>query len=282
MGQISFQQIFKVVAVFFLGYTVYSTERAIRHKQARHQFRRSANSINNNQSAVASAQIQQESKESQIDYKRIYIVKVEPKEVVFPQDEQERQQFEETFSKSNYTKYQFPDYVNVPLDELPVVYYNGMSFYRQGVQNSPEYDLSLSGPNTRSQKQGKCPGKPKSAKKEKAEEEEPEEFSPRNGMLMDTGLNFAEEPEEKPEAVQQIGCCNGMPYNTNKRCCCRRASFNKDEKFCCAIDGCGDFKILKKSLENYDLCYSLSGMVVQEYGYHKMAGARDMGFMKQN
>ena len=104
MGQISFQQIFKVVAVFFLGYTVYSTERAIRHKQvkiinlltslsnkiqARHQFRRSANSaINNNQSAVASAQIQQESKESQIDYERVYIVKVEPKEVVFPQDEQ--------------------------------------------------------------------------------------------------------------------------------------------------------------------------------------------------
>ena len=38
------------------------------------------------------------------------------------------------------------------------------------------------------------------------------------------------------QAVQQIGCCNGMPYNTNKRCCCRRASFNKDEKFCCAID----------------------------------------------
>jgi len=279
MGQISFQQIFKVVAVFFLGYTVYSTERAIRHKQARRQFRRSA-TINNNQSASASFQIQQESKPSQADYERVYIVKVEPKEVVFPQNEQERQEYEETFSKSNYTKYQFPDYVNVPLDELPVVYYNGMSFYRQGVKNSPEYDLSLTGANTRSRKEGRCPGKPKSAKKEKPEQEEPEEFSPRNGMLLDTGI-IAEEPEEK-EAVQQIGCCNGMPYNTNKRCCCRRASFNKDEKFCCAIDGCGDFKILKKSLENYDLCYSLSGMVVQEYGYHKMAGARDMGFMKQN
>jgi len=279
MGQISFRQIFKVVAVFFLGYTVYSTERAIRHKQARRQFRRSA-TINNNQNASASFKIQQESKPSQADYERVYIVKVEPKEVVFPQNEQERQEYEETFSKSNYTKYQFPDYVNVPLDELPVVYYNGMSFYRQGVKNSPEYDLSLTGANTRSRKEGRCPGKPKSAKKEKPEQEEPEEFSPRNGMLLDTGI-IAEEPEEK-EAVQQIGCCNGMPYNTNKRCCCRRASFNKDEKFCCAIDGCGDFKILKKSLENYDLCYSLSGMVVQEYGYHKMAGARDMGFMKQN
>lgn len=275
-GQISFKQIFKILAIFFLGYTVYSTERAIRHKQARHQFRRSA-AIN--QSPSTSVQIQQESKPSRPDYERTYIVKVEPKEVVFPQDEQERQQYEETFSKSNYTKYQFPDYVNVPLDELPVVYYNGMSFYRQGVQNSPEYDLFQSGPNTRSKKEGRCPGRAKSAKKEKPEEEEPE-FSPRNGMLMDV-MNIAEEPEEK-EAVQQIGCCNGMPYNTNKRCCCRRASFNKDEKFCCAIDGCGDFKILKKSLENYDLCYSLSGMVVQEYGYHQMAGARDMGFMKQN
>lgn len=100
MGQISFQQIFKVIAVFFLGYTVYSTERAIRHKQvkinicwpffeniiqARHQFRRSA-AIN--QSALASVQIQQESKPSRPDYERTYIVKVEPKEVVFPQDEQ--------------------------------------------------------------------------------------------------------------------------------------------------------------------------------------------------
>jgi len=272
MGQISFQQIFKVVAVFFLGYTVYSTERAIRHKQARHQFRRSAT----NQSAPAVVPIQQQSQPSQADYDRVYIVKVEPKEIVFPQDEQERQQYEETFSKSNYTKYQFPDYVNVPLDELPVVYYNGMSFYRQGVQNSPEYDSSLSGPNTRSRKEGRCPGKPNSAKKEKPEQEEPEEFAPR--MLLDAMPTIAEEKE----AVQQIGCCNGMPYNTNKRCCCRRASFNKDEKFCCAIDGCGDFKILKKSLENYDLCYSLSGMVVQEYGYHKMARARDMGFMKQN
>lgn len=281
MGQVSFQQIFKALAVFFLGYTVYSTERAIRHKQARHQFRRSAVS---NQSPVASVQIQEASKPSHADYQKVYIMKVEPAEVVFPQDEQERQEYEETFSKSNYTKYQFPDYVNVPLSELPVVYYNGMSFYRQGVQNAPEYDISLSGPNTRSsQEDKKCPGKAKSAKKE---QEERPEFAPR--MLSDIGLlSEVEEPEEKmekeeKEEVHQIGCCNGMPYNTNKRCCCRRASFNKDEKFCCAINGCGDFKIFKKSESNYDLCNSLSGVVVQEYGYHKMAGARDMGFMKQN
>ena len=74
-----------------------------------------------------------------------------------------------------------------------------MSFYRQGVKNSPEYELSLSGPNTRSKKEGRCPGRPKSAKKEKPEEEE-SELGPLNGMLLDAGLqpmNIAEEPEEK-------------------------------------------------------------------------------------
>ncbi|CAG5110187.1 Oidioi.mRNA.OKI2018_I69.chr2.g4614.t1.cds [Oikopleura dioica] len=279
MGQVTFQQIFKAFAVFFLGYTVYSTERAIRNKQARHQFRRSATT---NQSPFAS-KIQEASKSSHPDYQKVYILKIEPAEVVFPQDAEERQQYEETFSKSNYTKYQFPDYVNVPLSELGVVYYNGIPFYRQGVQTAPQYDISLAGPNTRSSiKDEKCPGKPKAAKKEPAEE--PEE----SVMQFDVGVNWEpEEPEEKPEKeekeeVHQIGCCNGMPYNTNKRCCCRRASFNKDEKFCCAINGCGDFKIMKKSEANYDMCNSLSGVVVQEYGYHKMAGARDMGFMKNN
>lgn len=39
----------------------------------------------------------------------------------------------------------------------------------------------------------------------------------------------------KPK-LPQIGCCNGIPYNSNKRCCCRRVAFNKDTKFCCAIN----------------------------------------------
>ena len=34
----------------------------------------------------------------------------------------------------------------------------------------------------------------------------------------------------------KIGCCNGLPYNSSKRCCCRRIPFDKDKKFCCAID----------------------------------------------
>ena len=39
----------------------------------------------------------------------------------------------------------------------------------------------------------------------------------------------------KPK-LPRIGCCNGIPYNSNKRCCCRRVAFNKDTKFCCAIN----------------------------------------------
>ena len=42
----------------------------------------------------------------------------------------------------------------------------------------------------------------------------------------------------KPK-LPQIGCCNGIPYNSNKRCCCRRVAFNKDTKFCCAINVSG-------------------------------------------
>ena len=34
----------------------------------------------------------------------------------------------------------------------------------------------------------------------------------------------------------KIGCCNGVPYNSSKRCCCRRVAFDKDSKFCCAIN----------------------------------------------
>lgn len=66
----------------------------------------------------------------------------------------------------------------------------------------------------------------------------------------------------------KIGCCNGVPYNSSKRCCCRRVAFNKDDKFCCAINGCQKFKVFDKAdPKNYDLCRGLSGLVVQEYGY---------------
>lgn len=66
----------------------------------------------------------------------------------------------------------------------------------------------------------------------------------------------------------KIGCCNGVPYNSSKRCCCRRVAFDKDAKFCCAINGCQKFKVFDKAdPKNYDLCRGLSGLVVQEYGY---------------
>lgn len=273
---ITFQQIFKTFAVFFLGYTVYSTERAIRNKQNHHQVRRSVDGL----SAPATISANLQTPWRQNDFSKVYIMKFKPSEVVFPQDAQERAEFEETFSRSNYTKYQFPDYVNVPLTELGVIYYNGMSFYRQGVETAPEFDFRNRGPDTRTQDAQKCPGKGKSA----GEKNEKKEKVETPTMLSDNMLNEPEEPEEPEEEPErrQIGCCNGMPYNTNKRCCCRRASFNKDEKFCCAIGGCGDFKILKKSDDNYDLCKALTGIVVQEYGYHKMTGARDIGFMKEN
>jgi len=66
----------------------------------------------------------------------------------------------------------------------------------------------------------------------------------------------------------KIGCCNGLPYNSSKRCCCRRIPFDKDKKFCCAIDGCENFQVFDRSnAQHYKDCLSLKGLVIQEYGY---------------
>lgn len=82
----------------------------------------------------------------------------------------------------------------------------------------------------------------------------------------------------KQEKVQ-IGCCNGTPYNSKKRCCCRRVSFDKDQKFCCAINGCENFKIFDRdNAQHYKDCLSLSGLVIQEYGYQGMAGQPQMSY----
>ena len=40
----------------------------------------------------------------------------------------------------------------------------------------------------------------------------------------------------KTQDKVKIGCCNGLPYNSSKRCCCRRIPFDKEHKFCCAIN----------------------------------------------
>jgi hypothetical protein len=75
----------------------------------------------------------------------------------------------------------------------------------------------------------------------------------------------------------KIGCCNGVPYNSKKRCCCRRVSFDKDKKFCCAINGCESFQIFDRSnAKHYKDCLSLSGLVIQEYGYQGQQGQPKM------
>lgn len=75
----------------------------------------------------------------------------------------------------------------------------------------------------------------------------------------------------------KIGCCNGLPYNSSKRCCCRRIPFDKDRKFCCAINGCESFQIFDRSnKQHYKDCLSLSGLVIQEYGYRGQSGQPEM------
>jgi len=75
----------------------------------------------------------------------------------------------------------------------------------------------------------------------------------------------------------KIGCCNGQPYNTKKRCCCRRVSFDKDKKFCCAINGCQSFQIFdRNNAQHYKDCLSLRGLVIQEYGYQGQVGQPKM------
>jgi hypothetical protein len=77
----------------------------------------------------------------------------------------------------------------------------------------------------------------------------------------------------------KIGCCNGVPYNSKKRCCCRRVSFDKDKKFCCAINGCESFQIFDRdNAKHYKDCLSLSGLVIQEYGYQGQTGQPKMGW----
>lgn len=74
----------------------------------------------------------------------------------------------------------------------------------------------------------------------------------------------------------KIGCCNGLPYNSSKRCCCRRIPFDKDKKFCCAIDGCENFQVFDRSnAQHYKDCLSLKGLVIQEYGYRGLPGQGD-------
>lgn len=262
----------------------------------------------------------------------------------------------------DFVKYQMPDDEYVPIEDLPIVYLNGIKFHRQGKQ--PKHDLLDRFRKITRSKDGhlKCKGnnKAKMHQEEHASEmhhENPHEFigigerqldlvrtifqtkypryngrdvplpynelvqadldltnlEPENSFEFEFTHGDVREEEEgevfeevnfpseefitpfiidedqedpvseadyeqirldnlkalfKSQSKVKIGCCNGLPYNSSKRCCCRRIPFDKERKFCCAINGCESFQIFDRSnKQHYKDCLSLSGLVIQEYGY---------------
>jgi len=261
--QITPVKILKGVLVFALGVGVYLTERSYRLKnaEARSQARRSLSSEElvqylQKDQKVESTEVSQKLKVDKPQPKSdlsVYIMKVKPQAVLWKQKKKEREEFEEQFRSTNVTKYQYPDFVRVPLSSLGVVFYNGERFYRQGLVNPPEYQMNSTGADTRSSLNQDCIGR--------KQNHEPKEQD-------DTGI-IGPNARGLQHPNPPIGCCNGVPYNSSKRCCCRRASFDKETKFCCAIDGCGDFKIMKRDdPDAIRSCQAMEGIVVQEYGYH--------------
>lgn len=284
----------------------------------------------------------------------------------------DRQAFRQNELGKDFVRFQMPDDEYVPIEDLPIVYLNGIKFHRQGKQPRA-HDLDRFKKITRS-KEGHlmCQGNKKAKlhqehnvehhgmandfigtslergldvaaviwqtkypryngrdaplpfdellKKEDLTHLEPEnefEFemlSHPDEFLMsvrDEEFDFEEiefpsdefispvivdeeaEPMSDAELEEQrlknlksrfrsqqnvkIGCCNGLPYNSSKRCCCRRIPFDKERKFCCAINGCESFQIFDRSnKQHYKDCLSLSGLVIQEYGYRGQAGQPTM------
>jgi hypothetical protein len=255
-------KVLKGVLIFALGIGVYMTERAFRSKsiEYRNEARRS---LTNEQlvdylakqpkpqtlSEPLADKLQHEVQPTQTLPN--YIIEVKPKAILWKQKKQERREFEKRFLKINVTRWQYPDFVRVPLSSLGVVFYNGQRFYRQGVTNPPEYQKNTTEAETRSNDGLEC------ARKNGPKEHKGDDF----GVI---GPRAHQQQTSPP-----VGCCNGVPYNASKRCCCRRASFDKETKFCCALDGCGDFKIYKRDDPTaLAACQALQGIVVQEYGYH--------------
>lgn len=254
----------KLVLIIAAGVGVYMTERAFRSKsiESRSQARRS---LTNEQlvdllekqpqvetlSEPLAEKLQQQVQPTQSLPN--YIVEVKPKAILWKQKKSERREFEKRFLKTNVTRWQYPDFVRVPLSSLGVVFYNGQRFYRQGVSNPPEYQNNSTDLETRSNDgQLECTRKTEGGESNHKEDD----------------FGFIS-PRAHQQPSPPVGCCNGVPYNASKRCCCRRASFDKETKFCCALDGCGDFKIYKRDDPNaLSACRALEGIVVQEYGYH--------------
>jgi hypothetical protein len=155
--------------------------------------------------------------------KTVYKIEAKPQAVIYPHNPRERTEFLSKMKKHNVTRWQYPDYVHVPLSDLGVVFLNGQRFFRQGTRTPPEFRANGTSADTRAVSEHKCG---LGYHKEKSVE----------SLISARKLPTNEQSENKPPA-QQVGCCNGLPYNSNKRCCCRRASFDKDSKFCCAVNG---------------------------------------------
>jgi hypothetical protein len=201
-----------------------------------------------------------------------YIIEVKPMAVTHKQSPKERRQFLSSLQRNNATRWQYPDHVRIPLAELAIVYYNGRKYLRQGEEFPPEYreneELKA---DTRTRNTAElCKG---SHGEQNKQEQEREKGSAGFDLEL-LGRSMMSKP-------QPIGCCNGIPYNSNKRCCCRRASFNKDEKFCCAVNGCASFRVFNRADDNYAACQSLDGKVVEEYGYWNDE-TKKRGFMDEN
>jgi len=258
----------RAIGIFVLGCVVFATKHAIQQQMTTdgdpaNMVRRSAevvyNSIQQKQDKQPSESISQKLKmEPKDDFSlaKRYIIEAIPSAYVNKQNPKIKSEFESRLKKRNVTRWQYPDFVHVPLTDLGVVFLNGQRFYQQGAGTPPEYRANGTSADTRAVGDHKCPGKGAGAgNKDKTPK-----------FMMRAMLNDAIQPA--PPA-QQVGCCNGQPYNTNKRCCCRRASFDKDTKFCCAVDGCRNFQIFKRNdPKAIEKCHALEGVVVQEYGYH--------------
>lgn len=255
-------KLLKFVLIFALGISVYMTERAFRAKsvESKTQTRRSLTNDElveyldkepNVESQPLMEKLQHEVQAT--ESMPTYVMNVEPQAILWKQKKQERREFEKAFEQTNVTRWQYPDFVRVPLSSLGVVFYNGQRFYRQGLINAPEYAKNSTDADTRTNSGHECSRKKEGGHGSTAVDE--------FGATIGARANIQPTPP--------VGCCNGVPYNASKRCCCRRASFDKETKFCCAFDGCGDFKIMKRDDPNaIKSCTALQGIVVQEYGYH--------------
>lgn len=263
--RLTMAKIARGVGIFVLGCVVFATKHALENaarssSETTPMVRRSAevmyNSMEQKQpKEQLNGPVAQQLKRDDFSLVKRYIIEANPAAYVNKQNPKVKSEFESRLKKRNVTRWQYPDFVHVPLTDLGVVFLNGQRFYQQGVATPPEYRVNATGADTRAVGDHKCPG--------------------RNGGGGNGGgqktpqLQMRSLAEKPAQPAQQVGCCNGQPYNTNKRCCCRRASFDKDTKFCCAVDGCRNFQIFKRNDPNaVAKCHALEGVVVQGYGYH--------------